>query len=155
MTISPSHVNTESLRSDDVDARTLWLVSLQGRNTLAKTLFERLGGFSQVSKVVLEFYNRVLSNHQLAQYFIGVDMKRQVDHQTKFFSYLMGGPASYSDEHIASVHKKHHISPADFDEMALTLRETLEDFELDESDVATVMSAFQSRKRLVMEAETV
>jgi hemoglobin len=120
---------------------------------MAKTLFERLGGFGKVSKVVLEFYDRVLSNETLAKYFVGVDMKRQVDHQTKFFSYLMGGPASFTDEHLANVHKRLHITPEAFDEMALTLRETLEDFELDESDIAAVMSAFLSRRRLVMEAE--
>ena len=121
---------------------------------MAKSLFERLGGFSQVSKVVLEFYDRVLSTESLAQYFVDVDMRRQVDHQTKFFSYLMGGPASYSDEHIASVHRHHQIAAEDFEEMALTLRETLEDFDLDESDVASVMSAFQSRRRLVVHAES-
>ncbi len=120
---------------------------------MAKTLFERLGGFGKVSKVVLEFYDRVLSNETLAKYFVGVDMKRQVDHQTKFFSYLMGGPASFTDAHLVSVHKRLHITPEGFDEMALTLRETLEDFELDESDIAAVMSAFLSRRRLVMEAE--
>ena len=119
---------------------------------MAKTLFERLGGFSQVSKLVLEFYDRVLSTPSLATYFVGVDMKKQVDHQTKFFSYLMGGPASYSDEHLASVHARLDITSEDFDEMALTLRETLEDSGLDESDVAGVMSAFTSRKRLVLRA---
>lgn len=119
---------------------------------MAKTLFERLGGFSQVSKLVIEFYNRVLSTPSLAEYFVGVDMKKQVDHQTKFFSYLMGGPASYSDEHLASVHARLGITSEDFDEMALTLRETLEDAGLDESDVAGVMSAFTSRKRLVLRA---
>ena len=63
----------------------------------------------------------------------------------------MGGPASFTDEHLASVHKRLHITPEAFDEMALTLRETLEDFELDESDTAAVMSAFLSRSRLVLE----
>ncbi len=129
------------------------VVSDATREVMAKTLFERLGGFGKVSKVVLEFYDRVLSNETLAKYFVGVDMKRQVDHQTKFFSYLMGGPASFTDEHLINVHKRLHISPEAFDEMALTLRETLEDFELDESDIAAVMSAFLSRRRLVMEAE--
>lgn len=119
---------------------------------MAKTLFDRLGGFSQVSKLVLEFYDRVLSTPSLSTYFVGVDMKKQVDHQTKFFSYLMGGPASYSDEHLASVHARLGITSDDFDEMALTLRETLEDAGLDESDVAAVMSAFTSRKRLVLRA---
>ncbi len=120
---------------------------------MAKSLFERLGGFSEVSKIVLEFYDRVLSTPLLAEYFVGVDMKRQVDHQTKFLSYLMGGPVSYSDEHLASVHARLDITSEAFDEMALTLRETLEDFELDESDVADVMSAFISRKRLVLRSE--
>ncbi len=31
-------------------------------------------------------------------------MPKLIDHQTRFISFLMGGPASYTDEHIAHVH---------------------------------------------------
>lgn len=61
----------------------------------------------------------------LGPYFDDVDMPQLIDHQTKFFASLMGGPASYSDETLQRVHARLHITEEVFDEMAQLLRETL------------------------------
>ena len=69
---------------------------------MRQTIFERYGGFSKVSKVVMSFYDKILNSSILAPYFAKTDMKRLIDHQTKFISSLMGGPASYTSEHLSS-----------------------------------------------------
>lgn len=71
---------------------------------MKRTVFERYGGFAKVSKLVLSFYDRMLDSPLTALYFANPDMKRLIDYQTKFFAYLMGGPASYTNEHIERVH---------------------------------------------------
>jgi hemoglobin len=102
---------------------------------MAESLFTRYGGFATVSRIVSDFYTRVLDDDSLRGYFTGVDMARQVDHQTKFVAYLMGGPASFTDEHLERVHSRLNIDDESFDELTLVFRETLEDHELDETDI--------------------
>jgi hemoglobin len=102
------------------------------------TIFERYGGFARISRVVSSFYDRVMESPELAPYFVGVDMRRQIDHQTKFIASLMGGPASFTSEHLARVHARLDIDDDAFDEIVALLRETLEDFDFDESDIAVV-----------------
>jgi hemoglobin len=115
-----------------------------------KTMFERYGGFAKVSRIVSSFYDRVLDSDLLAPYFTTVDMRRQIDHQTKFFASIMGGPASYTSEHLARVHQTLAITDAAFDELVLLVRETLEDFGLDESDIATVYGEIVSYRSFIV-----
>jgi hemoglobin len=114
------------------------------------TVFERAGGFAKVSRIVSAFYGSMLASPLLAPYFAEVNMRRLMDHQTKFIASLMGGPASFSSEHLARVHARLHITDEAFDEMALTLRETLEDFDLDESDIALVYGELLSFRSIIV-----
>ena len=117
---------------------------------MAETLFKRYGGFAKISQIVSDFYSRVLDDDMLRHYFTGVDMRRQIDHQTKFVAYLMGGPASYTDEHIARVHARLGIDEESFDELVMVFRETLEDHDMAETDVGSVIAELTKRKRLVV-----
>jgi hemoglobin len=115
-----------------------------------ESIFERYGGFAKISRVVSSFYDRVLDSPNLAPYFAGIDMRRQIDHQTKFIASLMGGPASFTPEHLARVHARLHIDDEAFDELILLLRETLEDFDFDESDIATVYGEVTSYRSVIV-----
>ncbi len=117
---------------------------------MAETLFTRYGGFATVSRIVSDFYGRVLDNDLLAPHFTGVDMRRQIDHQTKFVAYLMGGPASFTDEHLERVHSHMEIDDASFSEIVEVFRETLEDHDLDETDIGSIVAELTVRKRLVV-----
>ncbi|MXN64887.1 group 1 truncated hemoglobin [Stappia sp. GBMRC 2046] len=117
---------------------------------MALPLFERLGGFAPVSKIVLLFYHKVEESEDLAEYFEDVEMGRLIDHQTKFIASLMGGPASYDDATLQRIHEPLEISEQAFDDMAELLQETLEDFDCSPEDVATVMHEFRRRRALVV-----
>ena len=67
---------------------------------MSRTVYEQLGGFVVVRKIVTEFYNNVLDNEELATFFSTTDMERLIDHQTKFISMLLGGPVSYTEEQL-------------------------------------------------------
>lgn len=117
---------------------------------MASTMFERYGGFASISRVVSAFYDTVLDSPVLSPYFEGIDMKQQIDHQTKFFSALMGGPASYTHEDLERKHAHLKIDEAAFNELAEVIRDTLEDFEFEESDINTILAEITSRKRYVV-----
>ena len=112
---------------------------------MTRSILDRHGGFPFLSRVVMAFYDKALDSDVLAPFFEDVDMRRLIDHQTKFVAFLMGGPASYTNEHLAHAHARLHIDRPAFDEMIAVMRETLEDFEMDDGDVATVVHELRSR----------
>jgi hemoglobin len=117
---------------------------------MAQSMFHRYGGFASVSKVVSAFYDKAIESPLLAPYFENLDMPRLIDHQTKFISALMGGPASYSNEELERVHSHLDINEQEFQEMIELLKETLEDFDFDDSDIAAVRGEMLSRKRCIV-----
>lgn len=119
---------------------------------MAMTIYERYGGFPTIRKVVSTFYERVFEEPELVRYFEHVEMRRLIDHQTRFIIFLMGGPASYSDEHIQRVHANLGISLPEFDTMVELLSETLEDFELEDADIAHVRQELRRRESLIVTA---
>jgi len=114
------------------------------------SIFERIGGFGALSKIVLAFYDHVLDDDLLSPYFADIDMRRLIDHQTKFMAYLLGGPASYSDEHLRLAHARLGIDNRSFDRMTVVLRETLEDFGLADRDVDSVMVQIKGRRDIIV-----
>ena len=119
---------------------------------MSETIFDRYGGFATVSRVVSDFYDQALASPVLSPFFVGVDTKTLIDHQTKFVASMMGGPASYSNEHLDRVHRHLGIDDVAFEEMVDVFRETLEDHDMDEGDIAQVVGEIQSRRVFIVHA---
>ena len=117
-----------------------------------QSIFERYGGFATVRKVVSTFYEYVLEDEVVSPFFVGVDMRRQIDHQSKFVSMVMGGPASYSDEHLQRVHARLGIDHQAFVVIAGLLQEAMEDHGMTPADVDAVVKEFGAREHLVVTA---
>lgn len=119
---------------------------------MKQSLFERYGGFASVSRVVMSFYDKMLDSPLTSPYFAHTDMKRLIDHQTKFIATLMGGPASYTNEHLERVHAHLGITEAAFLESMVLMRETLEDFDFREDDIRQVEGEMMGRKNFIVSA---
>ena len=117
---------------------------------MASSVFEKYGGFGFVSKVVLEFYDRVAESETLAPYFSNTDMRSLVDHQTKFIAQVMGGPAAYADETLRRVHAHLNIDEDAFQAMNDLLEETLGDFDFQPQDTDSVMLEIRRRRPLIV-----
>jgi hemoglobin len=117
------------------------------------TIYERNGGFPAIRRMVADFYEAVLDSERLAHHFEDVEMPRLMDHQTRFVSFLMGGPSvSYSDEHLARVHARRGITHAEFDEMVSLICEAMEDHDFGADDIATVERELRRRESLIVTA---
>jgi len=114
------------------------------------SMFDRYGGFAVVHRVVLSFYDKLLDSDVAGPYFDDVDMQTLVDHQTKFISQVMGGPASYSNEVLEQVHRGLDITQAAFDEMARLLEETLRAHDISPEDVRAIMADIKSRQPYIV-----
>lgn len=114
-------------------------------------LFEKYGGFATVSTIVRQFYKDVMASAQLKPYFENVNMENLIDHQTKFISHALGGPAEYTGRSLENSHRGLKITNADFDEVAEILQDVLEDVGMEEEDVTTVMGIVASTRPMIVE----
>lgn len=125
-----------------------------GAMTVKTSLFERVGGFARVRLIVSDFYDRILDSETLRPHFEDIDVRRLIDHQTKFVSALMGGPASFTNEHLTRAHAHLGITPEEYEELTEVFRETLEDHELPEADIDRLHAHMLSLQEHVIGAPT-
>jgi hemoglobin len=117
---------------------------------MKSTIFQRYGGFASVSKVVMSFYDKVLDSPIASPYFANTDMKRLIDHQTKFIAQVMGGPVSYTDDQLERVHDHLGITEVAFKETMELLMETLEDYDFSDEDIRYVEGQMMDRKNFII-----
>ena len=122
----------------------------KGDDMAQQTLFEKYGGFSKVSKIVLVFYDTLLDSDEIGPFFDDIDMSRMVDHQTKFIASLLGGPASYTDRQLKQLHSHLDIKHAHFDELKEVLQQTLSDHGVERDDIETVLGEFENRRAQIV-----
>ncbi|MEM6480377.1 MAG: group 1 truncated hemoglobin [Pseudomonadota bacterium] len=118
---------------------------------MSKSLFDKYGGFSTVSKIVLTLYDRLLDDDDVGPFFDDVDLPSIIDHQTKFVSSLMGGPASFTDEHIQKAHQHLTICPHHFDRLQMLIMEVMTEFDVASEDIDAIVGAFEARRGLLVE----
>ena len=118
-----------------------------------RSLYEKYGGASTVESLVKTFYCKVLASPSLSPYFGGVDTEGLKRHQTRFLSQVLGGPQNYSGRTLASAHRCLNVSEAAFDEVAVLLKQTLEEGGVEAADIATIMGIVASTKDDIVAAQ--
>ncbi|RKD88662.1 group I truncated hemoglobin [Halopiger aswanensis] len=119
---------------------------------MSETLYERLGGEDAITAVVDEFYDRVMADEQVADYFDDVDMQKQRAHQAQFISSVTGGPVEYSGGEMKAVHADMGITPSDFQAIATHLNEALVEFDVNEDDREAVLEEIASYQEAIVTA---
>jgi hemoglobin len=115
-----------------------------------QSIFDKYGGIRVLRHVIMDFYDRVLDSDLIGHFFEDTDMAKLIDHQTKFFTMVLGGPAHFSDARLASAHKHLCLSHVEFDEAVLLLNETLADAHFEQEDQNTIIAAVEARRRLLV-----
>ncbi|WP_162798085.1 group I truncated hemoglobin [Sulfitobacter sp. JL08] len=114
------------------------------------SIFDKYGGIRILRHVIMDYYDRVLDSDVIGHFFEDTDMVKLIDHQTKFFTMVLGGPAHFSDARLASAHKHMRLSHVEFDEAVLLLNETLADAHFAQDDQNTVIAAIEARRRILV-----
>lgn len=117
---------------------------------MAESLFQKIGGLPAVSHVVRQFYRDVVASPTLKHHFEHIDMDSLIDHQTKFLSHALGGPADYTGRSLEASHKHLKITGEEFAEVAEILQETLEDAGVDDEDIETIMGVVGSTRPAIV-----
>lgn len=105
------------------------------------TLYEALGGRDAIEAVVDRFYERVITDEQLAPYFEDVDDEELRKHQAAFLTYVTGGADEYDGRSMEAAHAGLGITAADFAAVAEHLQATLAEFDVPEEHADEVMAA--------------
>lgn len=82
--------------------------------TAAPSYYAQIGGAVAVKTAVGLFYDRVLSDAELAGYFTGVQMAEQRRHMVLLLTAVLGGPDNYRGRSLAEAHQPLRISPAHY-----------------------------------------
>ena len=98
----------------------------------------------------MTFYEMALDSDDIGHYFEDIDMPRLIDHQTKFVSSLIGGPASFSDDRIEAVHRHLSISHDEFDVMAKLFGEALSAHGMSDQDIKTALAAIEGKRSIIV-----
>jgi hemoglobin len=69
------------------------------------TMYEQIGGAEALEEVVELFYEKVLADETLAEFFVGVNLSRLKGRQVEFFSAALGGPERYTGPSMKQVHQ--------------------------------------------------
>ena len=113
-------------------------------------IFDRYGGIRVLRHVIMDFYDRVLDSDVIGHFFEDVDMVKLIDHQTKFFAMVMGGPAHFPDNRLAQAHRHLHLDHVQFDEIVTLLGETLDKALFEQEDREAVIAAIEARRGLIV-----
>jgi hemoglobin len=102
----------------------------------------------------MTFYDKALDSDQIGGFFEDIEMKRLVDHQTKFIASLLGGPASFPSERLQHIHAKFDISDQDLDEMAKLLAEALDEHNFEASDRDEILVDIEAHRTYIVSRST-
>jgi len=115
-------------------------------------LFTKYGGMATVEALVRSFYSDVLDSPTLSPFFKGYDVETIIQHQIAFISQVMGGPIQYKGRELGDAHYGLRITEAQFGDVAQLLHQNLEDYGVEESDIATIIGRVASTKDAVVNA---
>ena len=115
------------------------------------SFFEKYGGIQTISTLVHDSYDDILNEPILAPLFTVVDMAMLLDHQVKFFSHVLGGPANYEGRSLESAHRGLSIEDAQFQKLVHILQENLEDLGVESDDVQAILDIVRSVKEKIVE----
>jgi truncated hemoglobin YjbI len=108
-------------------------------------LFDKYGGAPTISKIVTNFYGKILSRPHLKAYFAGVPLPKLIQHQVRFMSQVMGQtPSAYNGRAMDLAHERLNITAAHFGEVAQILEACLHEAGMAADDLASVMAAVAS-----------
>lgn len=70
----------------------------------AASFYERIGGGPALQLAVSEFYDLVLGDEELKEFFAATDMGRLKKHQAALLTSVLGGPSAYEGRDMVDAH---------------------------------------------------
>jgi hemoglobin len=114
------------------------------------SLYERLGAWDGISKVVADTIALHVKNPTISHYFKDTDLDKLHEHVTAFFAAGTGGPAKYEGRDMTSAHAAMGMSDEDFQSAVADVLTAVKMNGLGEQEQADVEAILMSLKPAVM-----
>ena len=119
-----------------------------------KTLYQRLGGYDGISKVVDDFLGRLTTDKMFEKFFIGqsTDSRKKIrQHVVDQFCVATGGPCIYTGREMKTSHAGLGITEAEWNAAAKHLIGALEKAGVDEKSKNDVVAFVTTLKKDIVE----
>ena len=121
---------------------------------IMKTLYDKLGGEAAVTLAVDKFYEKVLKDDRIKDFFEDVDMEKQKVHQKLFLTYAFRGLPNYSGRSMRKAHQslveEKGLNDAHFDAVIELLADTLKELGIPDDLIAEVAQIGESTRKDVL-----
>lgn len=112
-----------------------------------QNLFDKYGGVPTITRIVRDFFQRILADVTLRRYFDGVDHEQLIQHQIELIAYTMGRPAStYDTARLRVVHQPRRISLTAYERVVAILRQVLLDAQVEGQDIVTIIDSLDAHR---------
>ncbi len=101
-----------------------------------QTLCEKVGGQDAIGAVVDKFYDYMLEDPVVRDYFKNTDMEKQRKQQKAFITMATGGPNHYEGKDMKEAHAKFPIGQTEFDATWNNLQKALQYYAVKEEIIA-------------------
>ena len=120
---------------------------------MVEDILDMIGGRSTIKDATELFYDKVLQDVSLRQFFEGVDMAHLRSRQTMFISMLLGGRV-HTGKNIHDAHARsrdHGLKDVHFDLFLKHFRAALEEVGVKPENVEKIMKRLESKRGTVLE----
>jgi hemoglobin len=128
--------------------------AVQGIAQDKKSLYDRVGGYNALAKVVDDFIGRLATDQRFSKFFVGHStdsLKRIRQHILDQFCAGTGGPCIYTGRDMKTTHAGLKISEADWDAAAKHLVASLEKFNVPKQEKDEIVAFVMSLKNDIVE----
>ena len=104
------------------------------------SLYERIGGKDALNAAVDRFYERVLADDRIKQFFDSVDMDGQRKKQKRFLAVVFGANEKWEGKDMRAAHAHLDLTEEHFTAVAENLQGALEDLKVPADLIGEVMT---------------
>ena len=108
------------------------------KQTIKKSLFERLGGAPAIAAVVDGMYAKIWTDEKLIPFFTKTDKLAQKDSQRRFLTYATGGTTEWTGKSMKDAHRHRGIERNHYDLIKGHIVATLKELSVPEDLIGEV-----------------
>jgi hemoglobin len=115
-----------------------------------QTLIEALGGEAAIEKVVKSFYDKILRDEELYEFFKEIKIEEKNCLQKYFLISILGGPDVYNGKDMIKAHENLKLEDVHFELIKKHLINSLNDVIVDHSLIPCVMERIEPLRKEVL-----
>lgn len=119
-----------------------------------KSDYDLIGGAPAVTAVVDAFYQKVLADPDLTEFFTDVDLPRLKRHQVMLVSHVLGGPVNYEGRALSDAHAHLPIEQTHFRRVVAHLVDVLDKAGVGEEIIGRVGAVLQDSESEIVSVKS-